>query len=247
MNRHTLARWALLLAIFLPFHAWAAGNYTHYTLLEEPRKPFPKKFVVLPLDVEVLELSAGGVIEKAETYTEQARGNFDKALKAHLGASKKFQTVDLPTLAPTERAEIDDFLAVYDVVAYQAFRIVGFGSAWQHKAMHFDYTMGASLKFLKEKTGADAAIVFIGRDVMSSPGRKAAFIFAAAFGVGIPMGFSYLTVGVIDLETGDLLWTNLKQGLSDFVDANAAIGMVDDLLTAYPGPAPDNAVVATNP
>lgn len=247
MNRHSLARWALLLAFFLPFHAIAAGNHTHFTLLEEPRKPFPKKFVVLPLDVEVLELSAGGVAEKSEAFTQQARGNFDKALQAHLSANKKFQTVDLPALNPAERAEIDDYLAVYDVVAYQAFRIAGVGTAWQHKAKHFDYTLGGGLKFLKEKTGADAAVVFIGRDVMSSPGRKAAFIFAAAFGVGIPMGFSYLTVGVVDLETGDLLWTNLQQGLSDFVDATAAKGIVDDLLTSYPGPAADNPVVAANP
>lgn len=247
MNRHSLARWALLLAFFLPFHAWPAGNHTHYTLLEEPRKPFPKKFVVLPLDVEVLELSAGGVTEKSETFTQQARGNFDKALLAHLSASKKFQTVALPALTPAERGEIDDYLAVYDVVAYQAFRIAGVGPAWEHKAKHFDYTLGGGLKFLKEKTGADAAVVFIGRDVMSSPGRKAAFIFAAAFGVGIPMGFSYLTVGVIDLETGDLLWTNLKQGLSDFVDANAAQSMVEELLTSYPGPVVDNTIVATHP
>lgn len=247
MNRYTLARWALLLAFFVPIHAFAAGNHTHYTLLEEPRKTFPKKFVVLPLDVEVLIMSAGGVIEKTDSYTQQARSNFDKSLQTHLSTSKKFQTVALPTLTSAERVEIDDYLAVYDVVASQAFRLAGFGPAWQHKAKHFDYTLGSGLKFIREKTGADAAVVFIGRDVMSSAERKAAVIFAAVLGVGLPLGFSYMTVGVVDLETGDLLWTNQKQGLSDFIDANAALKMVDEVLGDYPGPTVDNTVVAANP
>ena len=247
MNRYTLARWALLLAFFLSFQALAAGKHTHFSLLEEPRKPFPKKFVVLPLDVEVMIMSAGGVIEKTESYTQQARGNFDKALQTHLSKSKKFQTVALPALTADERTEIDDYLAVYDVVAGQAFRLAGVGAAWKHKSKHFDYTLGGGLKFIKEKTGADAAVVFIGRDVMSSAERKAAVIFAAVLGVGLPLGFSYMTVGVVDLETGDLLWTNQKQGLSDFIDANAAQKMVDEVLGDYPGPIADNAVVAANP
>lgn len=247
MNPYFFARWALLLACLLPVATFAAGNHTHYTLLEEPRKPFPKKFVVLPVDVEVLLMSAGGVIEKTEDYTQQARGNFEKALKETISSSQKFQTVALPPLSANERAEIDDYLAVYDVVAFQAFRVAGFGAAWQHKAKHFDYTLGGGLKFLKEKTGADAAIVFVGRDIMSSAERKAAFIFAAAFGIGIPMGFSYLTVGVVDLETGDLLWTNQKGGLSDFTDASAAKNMVDEILKEYPGPTVERAVVAANP
>jgi hypothetical protein len=46
------------------------------------------------------------------------------------------------------------------------------GDAWSHKRKEFDYTLGPSLAFLKKKTGANAAIVLVGDDVISSGGER---------------------------------------------------------------------------
>lgn len=226
---------ALLAAACIP--AWGQGHRIHYTLLEEPRLPVPKKIVLLPVDVTVKEISAGGVPEKVPEWTRQASENVGRAMAELMGARKDFELVRLPELSAEERDLLEEYLAVYFQVAVAAHQLTGTPvSGWEHKRKRFDYTLGEGLAFLKRKSGADAALMVIGEDTVSSGGRKAAFVLGALFGVGIPMGQSVLSVGVVNLDNGDLLWMHNDLSVSkDLKDAAAAREMLGGVMAAYPG------------
>lgn len=109
-------------------------------------------------------------------------------------------------------------------------------AAWEHKRTRFDYTLGSGLAFLKEKTGADGAIVIVGEDLVSSAERKATAIVAALVGVAVPLGQSVILVGVVDLATGGLLWLHHTSSQHyDLKDYDAAKSMLAEIFGAYPG------------
>ena len=88
------------------------------------------------------------------------------------------------------------------------------GAAWQHKASRFDYTLGDGLAFLTARSGADAGLIVIGAQSVASGGRIALSIFSvvtgAFTGLYVPMagGGTFLTAGIVDLRTGDILGFN---------------------------------------
>lgn len=69
----------------------------------------------------------------------------------------------------------------------------GTQAAWAHKHHEFDYTVGPGLAFLRDETGADAALIVLGTDFISSAGRKAAFFSRLALGVIMPLGQAFMT------------------------------------------------------
>jgi hypothetical protein len=227
---------SLVFVFFLPGCApqgAMAKHRIHHTFLEAPEARAPKKFILLPADITVNELSAGGVTEKVEEWSIKATQNVEKSIRAHIAAKRGVQLVELPPLSGNERENVEQYRALYDQVAYAAFT---YGRGWPHKNERFDYGVGNGLKFLREKTGADAAIFCIGVDSKSTGGRKAAFIFAAAFGVAIPMGTSFLNIGIVDLATGDILWysydVSQTMNLDEPIDVDR---LVANVLENYPG------------
>jgi len=208
----------------------------HYTLLEAQR-PLPKKLVILPVDITVREMSAGGVLEKVPEWTRDASQSIQHAIEESVKPRSDFTIVPMPTLSADEEAFLDEYLASYLVVGLTAQNMTQYGgAAWEHKRKHFDYTLGTGLKFLKEKTGADAAIVAVGDDVVSTAGRKTAFVVLAALGIAIPLGRSVLSLGVVDLGNGDILWQHFDTSVStDLKDPAGAASMIRGILQAYPG------------
>jgi hypothetical protein len=69
-------------------------------------------------------------------------------------------------------------------------------------------TLGKGMARLKEQLDADAILFVSGYDYHSTAGRKTAFVlYAALTGVALPMGRSTLHTGLVELETGNILWT----------------------------------------
>lgn len=208
----------------------------HYTLVEA-QKPQPKKILLLPLDVKVKELSAGGVVEEVEEWTITAKSNMQASLASYDTKNEDIEFVRLPELSPDEKEILDEHIALYHHVVTGAYNTTRFPfEAWKHKREKFDYTVGEGLAFLMRKTNADAALYILGEDVISSDGRKAAMVFAAALGVAIQMGHTVLIGGVVDLESGDILWFDYAgSGVTDMRNPESSDKMVADLLQNYPG------------
>lgn len=232
----------LTLAAVLVLAAWlrpalGADYSLHHTLLDNPPRAFPTRLVLLPPQVMVKEISAGGVTDLVPEWTAQANANIQAELAATLAARPEFEMLPAPALEPGQSERLDDYLAAYMVVGIAAHWATNYGgSEWAFKRSHFDYTLGGGLDFVRDKTGADAAILVIGEDYVSSSGRKAAMIVGALFGVGIPGGASVISIGVVDLHNGDILWMHHSvSGIKDLKDRAAVKAMVGEIVATLPG------------
>lgn len=147
----------------------------------------------------------------------------------------------LPELTEEEQKKFDEHLALYGVVGpAAAFE----GSAWKHKVENFDYSIGPGLNFIKEKTGAKTALFINAVDLRSTGGRATLMVTAAIFGVGIPMGGSAVYLSMVDLETGDIMWTSKVVSPGSFEDPKKIEGFLKKQLNDYLKNFDDNKKVA---
>ncbi len=234
----------LLLIITLVLAGCAAtpSAKVHYTIRQQPGSRPLQQVVLLPVDVDVYELSAGGVKEKVPEWSSTAETNIRSALLVSKGAAGTCCTtrhVDTSSLTPDEREILEEHLALFNTVATNAmWATLPFNTAWHFKAEHFDYTLGDGLGFLKEKYGLDAGLVITGEDVVSSSGRKTTAVLGAMFGVAIPLGHSILMGGLVDFSSGDLLWLNhvvSAAGQADLRDPASCLELAKTLMQDYPG------------
>ncbi len=193
-----------------------------------------KRLLVLPPEVTVSQLSAGGLVEKVPEWSRQAEHNFTTALAGLHASGQKVALVPLPELGEAEQEALEEHLALYAQVANDAFflpRVPG----WQHKQARFDYTLGPGLAYLRDRTGADVALMVVGQDTVSTHERKALMVVGALFGVSVPLGVTFMTAGVVDLKTGDLLWVNYDvSGTGDMRVSKDARSALQSLLKGYP-------------
>lgn len=198
----------------------------------------PKKVVLLPPQIFVFELSAGGVPTRMADWEAAARDNLVSAATRMASASHLFELIRAPQLQPADADLLEAHIGLYDRVAQSVF-VYGRGdqSAWAHKKNEFDYTVGPGLAFLRDQTGADAALIVLGSDFISSGGRKAAFIAGLALGIVMPLGQSFMTAGLVDLKTGNVQWMSFDASSSmDSRNAGDVDGLMRTLYQTYPGP-----------
>lgn len=201
---------ALCLAASLAAPAMAAADENtrvHYSLAESGPRLAPLKLLVLAPQIDVHELSAGGVTQKVPDLTRQANQHFGAILGQVLAGRTDLGTVPMPRLSDDEQDELEDLVATFDVVAAEGFANTRPGLAgWEDRAARFDYTLGYGLPWLRERTGADSLLVTFGIDYQSTGGRKAMTVLGAMVGIGLPTGFARVRCDLIDLATGDILW-----------------------------------------
>ena len=196
----------------------------------------PIKVLLLPVDFDVLEMSASGIVEPVPEATKQAEVSLQDSARLILSASKRFQVIDMPAMSDAEKELLKEHMALYKLTANNAAQMMRLGGpAWKAKQKNFDYSIGDGLKFLIERSGADTAIVVAGAKMSASGGRVAMFILLAAAGVAIPLGGAQATGGLIDLDTGRILWLEdsaaFKGDLNDKLNADNAMKI---LLGQYP-------------
>ncbi len=198
----------------------------------------PAKVVLLPVEFSVYEKGVG-TGEIVADWTEAARANLAQAASDVLGERAGLQLVSMPSLEPAEQQALRDHLAVVKLVVLQANSMIG--SAWNHRKPEFDRSFGDGLQFLREKSGADFAIVIDGSQVKQSGGSIFTQIALAAIGVGIPGGGTYLTSSLIDLQAGEVKWFNARFGAealgitgSDIRDLGEAKATLRKLFEPYP-------------
>jgi hypothetical protein len=230
-------RLLFILALSVPGLTLAAYSAVNPRLASLAQSERPKKILLLPPQMFVAELSAGGVIQKQDDWTREANENLLGGAETYFRENgQQLEAVRLPKLDAEEAETVESHIGLYDRLAY-AIYIYGRGqdSGWQHKKTEWDYTLGDGLAFLREKTGADTALIFTGADIISSSGRKAAFVAGLLLGVVIPTGQSFITVGLADLKTGEIRWMSYDQSmLLDSRNPEAVKELVRDFFKTYP-------------
>jgi hypothetical protein len=196
--------------------------------------PRDAKVAIAPLDVELFEMSAGGVLVPKADWTEAANKHMGAALTrkaTSLGASTQFVSDSVAD----ENAEL---LHLYGAVA-RAISMHHLGMfKLPTKEDKLDWGFGDSLRPLQAATGARYALFTWMRDSYASPERKAMIVGMALLGVGISGGVQIGYSSLIDLETGQVLWFNQAvSGFGDLRDEKSATASVDGLLAGFPGTA----------
>jgi hypothetical protein len=190
--------------------------------------------VVMPLDVELAELSAGGLPEPKSEWTDAAL----KHMRAALETEAKSYKVKLVDYQPQTGTPEDQSTSLELVKLHRA---VG-GSVLVHqylpgqelpsKAGKFDWSLGPSVASISRAHHADYALFLFVRDSYASAGRVGVIVVAALLGVGIPGGAQVGFASVVDLKTGDIVWFNrLARGHGDLRTPEAARETVRELVS----------------
>jgi hypothetical protein len=195
------------------------------------------RVVVMPPDVELSELTAGGLLEPKAEWTERGRAHVATALARHL-QGKGAAVVGYPAPAAGGEDEAADAQltrlhdAVGDTILVHKYLPL---YALPTKEQRFDWTLGTSVRPLQARTGADCALFVFFRDSYASAGRTALIVGAALVGVGVPGGRQVGFASLVDLRSGDVLWFNrLVSSTGDLRTPEPALKAVQSLLVDLP-------------
>ncbi|MBL8474309.1 MAG: hypothetical protein JNM98_21155 [Rhodocyclaceae bacterium] len=193
--------------------------------------PAGAKVVLMPVDVELMSVSAGGVFEPRADWTAAAAGHLTQALLARGRAAK----VEAAVVAAEDMDEFEEISALHAAVA-QAISLHHFGNLkLPTKGGKLDWSLGDAIAPVRERTGADYALFTWVRDSYASGERKAAMVFMALLGVGLVGGFQVGYASLVDLHSGQIVWFNSLFRMSgDLREAAPAAESVDTLLTEFP-------------
>ena len=195
--------------------------------------PKAARVVVMPVDVELYSLSAGGVPEPRGDWTAAATLNMKRAL------ALKVEKLGLDAVALDEQAadEFAEQIGLQAAVARSINLHHGMGGTWRlpTKEGRLDWSFDDSMKPLQEKTGARYGLFVWVRDSYASAERKAAMVAMALLGVGLSAGVQTGYASLVDLESGRVLWFNrLQRGKGDLREAEPATESIDALLAGFP-------------
>jgi hypothetical protein len=195
--------------------------------------PPAAQIVLMPTDIELFSISAGGVLEPKADWTDAASKHFKAALiekKKGLGAA----TVDISDKDADEFGELNTLhAAIARSIANHHFG-PGFLKL-PTKDGKLDWSLGDAVKPLKDRSKADYALFSWIRDSYASGERVAAMVALALFGIVVPGGIQVGYASLIDLNSGQVLWFNLLARTSgDLRERDKAAETLEALLTGFP-------------
>lgn len=225
---------ALLATAAFSFFA-LAGTAAAQKNLADGFSVLPKnaKVVIMPTDIELFSISAGGVPEPKADWTAAASRHFKTALiekKKSLGAT----TVELSEKDADEVAEVN---TLHAAIA-RAVSLHHFGPSFFNlptKGGKLEWSLGDTVQTIKERTGADYALFSWIRDSYASGERVATMIVLALFGIGVQGGSQVGYASLVDLNSGQIVWFNrLLRAGGDLREADKAMETLNTLLDKFP-------------
>lgn len=197
------------------------------------RLPRDAVVVLMPVDVELFSLSAGGVLEPKADWTLAAQGHMRKAI------SEKKTQLGLKGIELDDKAADDfaDQVALHAAVAQSIAQHHGIAGAWAlpTKAGALDWTFDQAMQPLQARTGARYGLFVWVRDSYASAERKAAMVAFALLGVGISAGIQVGYASLVDLSSGRVVWFNrLLSGTGDLREYAPAKESIESLLKGFP-------------
>ena len=187
------------------------------------------KIAIMPADIELFEVSAGGIFEPRAEWTTAAQQHVRNAYKARK-EKMGLQVVDLDDDTSEPVLELNRLHgAVSGAIANHHFGMM----ALPTKEEKLDWSLGPDVARVHEKTGADYALFTFIRDSYVSAERKAAMVIGALFGVGIAGGgIQFGFCSLVDLRTGQVVWANrVLRASGDLREAGPAQETIDTMLT----------------
>jgi hypothetical protein len=196
-----------------------------------------QKLILFRPAVRVGEQSTGGQAEPNADWTVQAGTLIEAELKrrqAYLGV----EVVSEPELSGDDARNLAEHKALFGSVAssvltYQLFK----GNRLPtRKNRPFDWTIGEGARRVSDKAGARYGLFLSTEDQYGSVGRKVFQLVAGLSGIGVSSGVHTGYAGLVDLQTGQLIWINADAKMGgDVRTEEGARKRVDQLLEDFPG------------
>ena len=168
------------------------------------------KMVLMPLDVELSVLTAGGLLEPRADWTEAAKKHILAAVKTELqGRGEQLLLYQEPDDNDPFRQRLAEIERLHGVVGQTIVRHKYTGG-WElpTKKDVFDWSLGPEVKTLRQKYDADYALFIRVRDSYNSAGRILVAVAYAALGMSVEGAQQLGFTSLVDLRNGDIVWFN---------------------------------------
>jgi len=177
------------------------------------------RLLVMRPDVNVNQLTTGGMPQPRADWTEQARSNVIDALRSQQsGRGGKVLVLarrnELQNVSPEEVADLERLnYAVAQSIALHKYS----GAALPTKrGRGLEYTLGQDAVSIGRRTGYDYALFLHAEDNVASAGRTALQVLGVAgcvIGFCAPSGGSnqFAYASLVDMRTGEVVWFNVLQ------------------------------------
>lgn len=214
----------------------ATQSHQQITALKRAGDQAPR-IVLMPLNVELQELTAAGIPEPKAEWTTAANQHIVTALRAEKTARNiQMAEFDEDKAPPDRRDDLLQLTKLHGAVG-QSIMIHQYiqPMALPTKDGKFDWTLGPSTRALKDLYNADYALFVFVRDSYASAGRAAMIVVGALLGIGIPGGTQIGFASLVDLDTGNVVWFNrLARPAGDLRTEAAARETVQTLIAGLP-------------
>jgi hypothetical protein len=197
------------------------------------------RLIVMEPDIQVAVLTAGGLLEPREDWTNQARSNVLKALQDQQRTRGGQITVAATAAeAGGDPQTLIDLTRLHAAVG-QSIKLHKYsGVMLPTKRNAFDWTLGELAVSYGTSASYDYALFVHGQDSFSSGGRvalQAASLLGCVVGICVmPAGGTQVAfASLVDLKTGQVVWFNfLASGVGDIRTEKGAKSMVEQLLAS---------------
>jgi hypothetical protein len=190
------------------------------------------KVVLIEPDIELSELTAGGVTEPRADWTETARSLIDAHLQNTL-SERQAQLVNAQALTDPHEIQIARLHSAVGLSILTHLYLPNY--ELPNKGDALDWTLGSGANVMQTNYSADYGLFVYIRDSYSTTGRALMMVGAALFGVAVQGGTRVGFASLVDLRTGNIVWFNrIANATGDLTTAEPATRTMDTLLEGLP-------------
>lgn len=192
--------------------------------------------LLMPVDIELSALTAGGVREVRADWTEKAKTLVSEALRNQLKQHDDKLLDYVEPHNPEVLQEHTQIIKLHGVVGKTIMIHSIFPSTVPPtKKDSFEWSLGENVSSLREATGADYGLFIYIRDSYATAGRKALIVTSALLGIGVTGGTQAGFSTLVDLRDGSVVWFNLiRKQTGDLRTESAAYSAVEELVEDIP-------------
>ena len=236
----------VVLAIVILLSAGCVTTPDWYRKYQQPYRAHPeldrrartvRVVGLLPPDIKIYELSAGGVSELRDEWSAAGREAVVQGLTEVF--SERGIAIRPLVVEPALQRPVEDVTVLYRAVSSSIIEHTYKQYPFQTKLENFDYSVG-SLDPLLQRHQADAMVIVYGIDEISTNGRKAlrgvGLVLGAVTGQPVvSSGMTALNIALVD-RSGTVLWYKIAgdSGGFDLRDAKSAKAFVQRLVADFP-------------
>ena len=224
-----------LLVILLLFFIYSCSSFNtepKYTIRVFSQDS--PKILLMPIDIEICELTMAGMCEPSALWTQQSKENIIISFNEIL--SKR--NADLEEYNKNYQSEeIIQLIKLHSQVGQEIINNE-YGPNKLPTKIDFNWSIGKKVKLLKNKYKSDYAIFIFFRDQYSSTERVIYNIVTAVLFPGIiPIGGSQLAfASLVDLNNGNITWFNgYYRSFGDVRNIEKARDTVSKIFEEFPG------------